>query len=125
MEGVLLKPLPYPHANELVGVRHRAPGINVDQLDLARSNYFIFREQNHVLQDIGMYQADSVNVTDRDAPEQVQAVDVTDSLLSVLGVAPVMGNTFSQRVRGALRGGSAGQLFARAGGAAQLNLRIN
>ena len=96
LEGVLLKPLPYPNANQLVGLWHRAPGINVDRLDMAPANYFIYREQNHVFQDIGMYQADSVNVTGHDAPEQVQAIDVTDGLLPVLGVAPMLGRTFNR-----------------------------
>ncbi len=26
LEGVLLKPLPYPHSEQLVGIRHTAPG---------------------------------------------------------------------------------------------------
>ena len=29
LEGVLLKPLPYPHAEQLIGVWHSAPGLNV------------------------------------------------------------------------------------------------
>jgi hypothetical protein len=46
VEGVLLKPLPYPHADSLVGVWHTAPGLNLDDVNLAPSNYFIYREQN-------------------------------------------------------------------------------
>ncbi|MGA7522953.1 MAG: hypothetical protein WBW84_10755 [Acidobacteriaceae bacterium] len=30
VEGVLLKPLPYPHPKELVGVWHTTPGLNLD-----------------------------------------------------------------------------------------------
>jgi len=54
---VLLKPLPYPHSEELVGVWHTAPGINIPELNMSPSNYFIYREQGHSFQDIGMYQA--------------------------------------------------------------------
>jgi hypothetical protein len=55
LDGVLLKPLPYPHPDELVGVWHTAPGLNLDDVNMAPSNYFIYREQNRVFDDIGMY----------------------------------------------------------------------
>jgi len=60
LEGVLLKPLPYPKPDELVGVWHTAPGIQIKDLDMSPSDYFIYREQNKTLQDIGMYHDDSV-----------------------------------------------------------------
>jgi predicted permease len=96
VEGVLLKPLPYPHAEALVGVWHTAPGLNLDEVNMAPSNYFIYREQNHVFQDIGMYEGDSVAVTGQGSPEQVHALDVTDGVLPILGVAPMHGRWFSR-----------------------------
>ncbi len=59
LEGVLLKPLPYPNSSELIGVWHTAPGINIADLNMAPSNYFIYREQNQSFQDIGVYQRDA------------------------------------------------------------------
>ena len=38
VEGVLLKPLPYPHPESLVGVWHTAPGLNFDNVNMAPSN---------------------------------------------------------------------------------------
>jgi predicted permease len=96
VEGVLLRPLPYPHAETLVGVWHTAPGLNVDLINMAPSNYFIYREQNRVFQDIGMYQGDSVAVTGQGNPEQVQALDVTDGVLPVLSVTPMLGRWFNR-----------------------------
>jgi predicted permease len=96
VEGVLLKPLPYPHAETLVGVWHTAPGLNMDLINMAPSNYFIYREQNRVFQDIGMYQGDSVAVTKQGNPEQVQALDVTDGVLPILGVTPMLGRWFNR-----------------------------
>jgi predicted permease len=95
VEGVLLKPLPYPHPEQLVGVWHSAPGLNIDQVNMAPSNYFIYREQNHVFTDIGLYQGDSVSVTGQGTPEQVPALDVTDGLLPVLGIEPMLGRNFN------------------------------
>ncbi|WP_350449103.1 ABC transporter permease [Paracidobacterium acidisoli] len=95
VEGVLLKPLPYPHAEKLVGLWHKAPALHLDNLNMAPSNYFIYREQNHSFTDIGLYQGDSVSVTGQTSPEQVRALDVTDGLLPVLGVPPMLGRWFS------------------------------
>jgi len=95
VEGVLLKPLPYPHAETLVGVWHTAPGLNLDEVNMAPSNYFIYREQNRVFQDIGVYEGDSVAITGQGSPEQVHALDVTDGVLPILGVAPILGRWFS------------------------------
>jgi predicted permease len=96
VEGVLLKPLPYPHAETLVGVWHTAPGLNLDDVNMAPSNYFIYRDQNRVFQDIGMYEGDSVSVTKQGNPEQVHALDVTDGVLPILGVTPMLGRWFNR-----------------------------
>jgi len=95
LEGVLLKPLPYPHPDELVGVWHSAPAINIPQLPLGSSNYFIYREQNRSFQDIGLYTGDAVNVTGVGEPEHVQSLVVTDGTLPILGVPPTLGRWFS------------------------------
>jgi predicted permease len=96
IEGVLLKPLPYPHPEALVGVWHTAPGLNIDEVNMAPSNYFIYREQNRAFEDIGIYQGDSVSVTGQGNPEQVQALDVTDGVLPILGLAPYLGRWFNR-----------------------------
>jgi predicted permease len=96
VEGVLLKPLPYPHPESLVGVWHTAPGLNLDDVNMAPSNYFIYREQNRVFEDIGIYQGDSVSVTGQGNPEQVQALDVTDGVLPILGLKPILGRWFNR-----------------------------
>lgn len=46
LEGVLLKPLPYPHPDELVGVWHSAPGFGMGDVDMAPSNYYFKQDQS-------------------------------------------------------------------------------
>ncbi len=96
LEGVLLKPLPYPHAEELAAVRLTAPGVNIKNLVLSPSTYFIFREQNRTFQDIGLYRGDSVNITGLGEPERVPGLAVTDGLLPILGISPVFGRSFTR-----------------------------
>jgi predicted permease len=97
VEAVLLKPLPYPHAEQLIGVWHAAPGIGFDELNMSPSIYFIDREQNTTLQDIGAYNGDSLDVTGAGKPEHVPGLDVTDGTLPILGAAPVLGRLFSRK----------------------------
>jgi predicted permease len=96
IEGVLLKPLPYPEPNRLVGVWHTASSLNIPELNMAPSNYFVYREQNRTFQDLGLYQSDSVSVTGGAQPEHVSALDVTEGALPILGIAPMLGRFFNR-----------------------------
>jgi predicted permease len=96
LEGVLLKPLPYPHPEQLIGVWHTAPGIGITDLNMSPSVYMIDREQNTTFQDIGAYDADSLSVTGAGEPEQVRGLDVTDGTLPLLGVKPALGRLFTR-----------------------------
>jgi predicted permease len=97
LEGVLLKPLPYPNPDELVGVWHTAPGIQVKDLEMSPSNYFVYRDQNKTFQDIGLYSDDSVSITGAAEPEKVKALRVTDGTLPLLGVSPMLGRNFTKQ----------------------------
>jgi predicted permease len=96
VEGVLLKPLPYPHPDRLVSALHTAPGLNIDRLEASPSTYFVYREQNRTFEDIGIYQGDSVSITGLAEPEQVRALDVTDGVLPILGIPPMLGRWFTR-----------------------------
>ena len=96
LESVLLKPLPYPHADELIGVWETAPDINIPNMDLSPSDYFVYREQSRTFQDIGLYNSNSVSVTGLAEPERVRVLDVTDGILPILGVPPMLGRWFSR-----------------------------
>ncbi len=98
INGVLLKPLPYPRAQELMGVWHLAPGVVgiAGNVNCSPTMYFTYREENHTFQDFGMWSNDGANVTGVGDPEQVQALDVTYGTLQALGVQPVLGRWFSQ-----------------------------
>ena len=95
LDGVLLKPLPYPHPDELVGIWHSAPGLGVEDVNMAPSNYFVYREQNKTFADVGLYNGDSVSVTGTAEPEQVPALDITDGVIPILGIPPVLGRAFN------------------------------
>ena len=95
IEGVLLKPLSYPQSGQIVALRHTAPGINIENLNLAASLYFTYSEENRVFQDVGMWQPDTASVTGVGQPEEVPALLVTNRFLPVLGVQPALGRGFT------------------------------
>ncbi|MGA7651954.1 MAG: multidrug ABC transporter substrate-binding protein, partial [Terracidiphilus sp.] len=86
VDGVLLKPLPYPDSDRLIGIWHSAPGVNMPIINMAAFVYFTYREQNTTFQDIGAYNIDSYAVTGMGQPDKVPAMDVTDGTLPLLGV---------------------------------------
>src|ERR1022692_5324902 len=55
IDGVLLKPLPYPNPEQLVSISNIARGANLEELQNAPSSYFIYHDQNRTLEDIGLY----------------------------------------------------------------------
>jgi predicted permease len=95
VEGVILKPLPYSHPEQLIGVWHTAPGVGIKDLNMAAFLYFIDREQSKTLVDIGAYTGDSFTLTGAGEPEHVAGVDVTSGTLPILGTVPVLGRAFS------------------------------
>jgi predicted permease len=95
IEGVLLKPLSYPQSGQIVALRHTAPGIHIDDMNMAASLYFTYTDENRVFQEVGMWQSDTASVTGVGQPEEVPALVVTNRFLPVLGVQPVLGRSFT------------------------------
>src|SRR6185503_13933556 len=96
IEGVLLKPLPYPRSGELVTIDHGAPGVNLASAGAAPFQYFTYREEARVFQDVGVWGTGTVSVTGLAEPEEVPALFVTDGVLPILGAQPMLGRLFTR-----------------------------
>ena len=98
IDGVLIKPLPFPHADQLVGVWHTAPGIPGLQegINCSPTMYFTYAKESRTFQDFGLWQAGGASVTGIGDPEQVRTLNVTYGTLNALGVKPLLGRWFSQ-----------------------------
>jgi putative ABC transport system permease protein len=93
--GVLLKPLPYPEPERLVGVWHTAPGMGIPILNMGPSNYFTYRDEGRVFEAIGLYDNGSASVTGQGEPERVQTLSVTHDIFSILRITPDQGRVFA------------------------------
>jgi predicted permease len=98
VEGVLIKPLPYPQAESLVGVWHTAPALKGfgDAIPCSPAMYFTYREENRTFQAVGLYENSGATVTGFAEPDVVPTLVVTYGTLQALGVQPKYGRWFSQ-----------------------------
>src|SRR4051794_30293136 len=46
INGVLLKPLPFPQADRLIGVWQTAPGVNIKDLNACLADYLTYRQHS-------------------------------------------------------------------------------
>jgi predicted permease len=101
VNGVLLKPLPYPDSEQLVSLWLNAPGAGglanfSSGLQLSASMYFTFSEQNRSFQSMGIWTPSNASVTGVGEPEQVRTEMISDGLLQTLDVPPAVGRWFAQ-----------------------------
>ncbi|MGH9380218.1 MAG: ABC transporter permease, partial [Thermoanaerobaculia bacterium] len=61
--GVLLKPLPFDEPEQLVGVYHRAPGLDLPEVGQGPATYFTYRDSNRVFEDLGAWDLEQVSIT--------------------------------------------------------------
>jgi predicted permease len=97
VNGILLKPLPYPQPASLVSVWQSAPSINLKEMTLSPSDYFVFRDENRTFQKFGIWGGGTVSVTGLAEPEQVMNLSMTAGTLDALGVRPALGRWFTAR----------------------------
>src|SRR5688572_10135120 len=82
--GVLLKPLPFPEPERLVGVYHRGEGVNLSVMNQGPATYFTYRDNHRVFEDIGAWESNEVSITGRGEPERIEALSLTDTTLPLL-----------------------------------------
>jgi len=101
VNSVLLKPLKYPNAEQLVSLHQIAPGAPgladfESGLHLSPSMYFTYAEHNRAFQSLGVWDSGTASVTGLAEPEQVRTVEVSDGVLQVLDVPPAAGRWLSE-----------------------------
>jgi putative ABC transport system permease protein len=103
VDGVLLKPLPYPQSDRLVALWHDAPGapglaaVGGGGLQMSVSMLVTYREQNRSFDNVGLWGMGVGNVTGRGEPEQIDRALVTGQTLAVFGVPPLLGRWIQER----------------------------
>ncbi len=84
--------LPYADADSLVRVFHSREG---GRESLSPPNYFDLAEESGVFERVAGYWSPSLTLTGDAEPEKLLAATVSHGFFEVLGVAPLLGRTFS------------------------------
>jgi putative ABC transport system permease protein len=95
VNGVLLKPLPYPNPGRLVTLWERSSRASFDQLKATGPDFIDWRRRNHVFDGMAFwFGGGDFNLAGTEGAERVKVVYASSGLFSVLGVKPLLGRTF-------------------------------
>src|SRR6266536_372712 len=101
VNAVLLRPLPYPHSEELVLLRERLVGPSgFESGSVSYMNYLDWRAAQRSFADLALVRTEGVNVSASDSaspPERIRAARITANYLSVLQVAPRIGRDLVEK----------------------------
>ena len=95
VNAVLLKPLPYPGAERIVTVTSRNVATGEINPLVNLLNFRDWRDQSASFEAMATYRAGEAAVSPGDTAEYGQHANVDGEFFRVLGVAPVIGRTFS------------------------------
>ena len=95
VNAVLLRPLPYPEANQLV-VLHERLLTDGKPLSVHPVNFAAWRSQARSFESLVLAQSPPLNVIGADGAEQVARTMATSEIFDVFGVSPVLGRGFTR-----------------------------
>ena len=92
--AVLLKPLPFPNAGQLVRLFEANGRAGIGGSGCSYLEFREWQRQSHLFSGMAAVAAHELNLTGRGDPMVVRVGDVTADFFSVLGVAPLEGRAF-------------------------------
>ena len=95
VNGVLLRPLPYPNPGQLQYISSQFPTLGFDQFWVSMAEFVEFRDNNLAFSSVGGYTIGAVNLG-ADSPIRPVAAFVTSELMPTLGVEPYRGRWFEE-----------------------------
>jgi hypothetical protein len=95
VNGVVLRPLPYPESQRLMFITSQFPSLGFDQFWVSAPEFIEFRDWNQSFEGVGAYTVRAANLG-TDQPSRPVTALVTHELIPVLGVNPLLGRTFTR-----------------------------
>ena len=94
VNGVLLKPLPYPDPDQLVTIHQSKP--NFDMGAMPYPNFLDVRSQNQTFSSMAISRSTGFSLLGSGEPERLRGRYVSGEFFSVLGLKPQLGRTFTR-----------------------------
>ena len=91
VDAVLLSPLPYPDADEIVTLGLDRPDFGRGELGFSDAGFWHFLEKNRSFQDFGAYQSTELPLTGDGEPTQLSVGVMTNGAYAVLGIPAFRG----------------------------------
>ena len=95
VNAVLLRPLPFPHAERLQVVWGNYRTLNIERLPAKAAEYEDYAKQTEVFDAVAAYANHNFNVTTGAEPERVRGAYVSANLFSMLEAQPSAGRVFT------------------------------
>ena len=102
VNAVLLRPLPFPHAEQLVRIFGTQP--QLAKAPSSPANFLDWQKQNQVFTGIAAYNGKGFNAIGGEQPERLRGLAVSADLFSILQIQPRLGRAFSAEEDRAGRG---------------------
>jgi putative ABC transport system permease protein len=96
VDGVLLRPPPYPEADRLAVVWSAFPTRKVPRLPTSLPTFRDLQKLNQSFESMAAWAYTDLNLAGGDSPERVRAITVAGDLLRVLRVQPLLGRGFGE-----------------------------
>lgn len=93
INGVLLRPLPYPQADRLVFLGESSQ--QIPDMSIAMANFNDWRVQNSVFESMVAYQSNDAVLTGRGEPERLRLRRITSGFCPTLKIAPILGRALT------------------------------
>jgi predicted permease len=100
VDGVLLRPLPFPHADRLVTLGDQVSGTNWGKRDhgwVTAPEVLTYQRELHSFSSLGGFGYENLNLSGVGEPAVIHAARMTPSVFAALGVAPMMGRIFTEQ----------------------------
>jgi len=94
VNSVLLRPLPFPQADQLMKVALVNARLGEDDGVLGVADFLDWRDQNHVFQDLAVFTDSWFSIIGEGEPVRVRGAWVTAGFFSTLKAQPLLGRTF-------------------------------
>ena len=96
VNGVLLKPLPYPDSDRLVSLSENQREQGQDFVNLTAPGFTDWRTQSTVFEDLAAYQPGGFDLTGTGDPARLSGIRASASLFPLLRVQPELGRGFTE-----------------------------
>ncbi len=94
VDAVLLRPMPYPHADRLVVPVSENAGRDIQNGSVTYADYLDWRRETSIFEAVAVWQPFAADLTGAGGqPERLTALGVTPEFFQVLTVTPVVGRT--------------------------------